>query len=145
MNAIKMLPTLDVRQLSVHQLAAAERIFADVANRRMKPLRECDEDKWQHILDARLLAEVLGITDDETHKALHAMRKTPSQEPRIKGTVKRQCNLANERRQLREKGIELPGSETADAAALRAQQQRLIRDDIHLPGVNEKQGTLRFD
>ena len=139
LNALKMLPTLDLRQLSEHQLTAAEKIFVDVANRRMKPLRECATDPWRHVLDARLLAEVLGITDDETHKALHALRKTLSQEPSIKGTVKRQCNLANERQQLREKGIELPGSEADDAAALKAQQQHLIRGGIYLPGVNEKQ------
>ena len=145
LNALKMLPTLDIRQLSEHQLAAAERIFVDVANRRMKPLRECDKDPWRHVLDARLLAEVLGITDDETHKSLHALRKTLSQEPSIKGTVKRQCNLAKERQQLREKGIELPGSEADDAAALKAQQQHLIREDIYLPVVNEKESTLRFD
>ena len=145
LNALKMLPTLDLRELSEHQLTAAERIFVDIANRRMKPLRECDTDSWRHVLDARLLAEVLGITDDETHKALHALRKTLSQEPSIKGTVKRQCNLVKERKQLREKGIELPGSEADDAAALKLQQQRLIREGIYLPVVNEKQGTLRFD
>ncbi len=144
-TALKALPTLDLRRLDVSELTAAEKIFADIANRRMKPLRECDEDTWRHILDARLLAEVLGITDDETHKALHTLREMLSQEPSIKGTVKRQCNLANEREKLRARGIQLPGSEADDAAALKAQQQRLIRDDIYLPGVNEKQGTLRFD
>ena len=123
-------PTLDVRQLTDEQLAAAERIFAELKSYRMLPYNECRDDEWRHVLDARLLAEVLGITDEETHRAMQNLREMLCDEPTIAGTklVKNFCNLEKERAKF-----DIAGTAEEDAAALATQQLKLRMAGIWLP------------
>ncbi|RKU34153.1 hypothetical protein C6495_08435 [Candidatus Poribacteria bacterium] len=123
-------PTLDVRQLTDEQLAAAERIFAELKSYRMLPYNECRYDEWRHVLDARLLSEVLGITDEETHRAMQNLREMLCDEPTIAGTKleKNFCNLEKERAKF-----DIAGTAEGDAAALATQQLKLRMAGIWLP------------
>ena len=96
----------------------------------MLPYNECKADPWRHILDARLLAEVLGITDKETHKAMQNLREMLCAEPTIAGTKleKNFCNLEEEREKFA-----LGGCAAVDAEALAAQQGALKDAGISLP------------
>ena len=127
---VPFISTLDVRQLSDAQLKAAEDIFADLKEVRMLPYNECADDAWRHILDARLLAEVLGITDKETHIAMQELREKLCAEPSIAGTKlkKNFCNLENER-----KKFNLGGSKEADAKALQRERRTLETQGIYYP------------
>ena len=128
LSNVKSVPTLDVRELTDEQLVAADRIFADLKAARMLPYNECVWDEWRHVLDARLLAEVLGITDRETHEAMHRLREMLCAEPTIAGTKKSTCDLEAERAKF-----DLGGCPVADKRALDAQQARLRRRGIYLP------------
>ena len=75
LKSLRTLPTLNVHQLSDKQLATADTVFADLKAYRMKPYNECATDAWRHVLDARLLAEVLGITDAEVHHGMQRLRR----------------------------------------------------------------------
>ena len=121
-------PTLDVRQLTDNQLAAADRIFADLKAVRMLPYNECAWDEWRHVLDARLLSEVLDITDRETQEAMQNLREMLCAEPTIAGTKKSTCDLEAERAKF-----DLGGCPVADKRALDAQQARLRQRGIYLP------------
>ena len=127
---VQFIPTLDVRKLTDTQLKAAEDIFADLKEVRMLPYNECAHDEWRHILDARLLAEVLGITDKETHIAMQELREKLCAEPSIAGTKlkKNFCNLEKER-----KKFNLGGSEEADAKALERERRTLETQGIYYP------------
>ena len=122
--------TLDVRQLTDEQLAAAEIIFADLKNARMLPYNECQYDEWRHVLDARLLAEVLGITDPEPHQAMQNLREMLCAEPTIAGTKleKNFCNLEEEREEFN-----IGGSADEDKKALQREQRTLRTLGIWLP------------
>ena len=128
--------TLDVRQLTDEQLAAADAIFAELKDARMLPYNECKSDEWRHVLDARLLAEVLGITDKATHKAMQDLREMLCAEPTIAGTKleKNFCDLEKEREKFN-----LDGTATADADALKMQKRKLASVGIWLP--NGRDGT----
>ena len=82
--------------LSDAQLEAAERVFADLKHARMLPYNECRYDAWRHILDARLLTEVLGITNPAVHKAMQKLRTLLCQEPSIAGDKDSVADLAAE-------------------------------------------------
>ena len=127
-TTVKSVPTLDVRKLNDEQLAAADAIFADLKAARMLPYNECVWDEWRHVLDARLLAEVLGITDRKTHEAMHRLREMLCAEPTIAGTKKSTCDLEEERAKF-----DLGGCPAADKQALDAQQARLRQQGIYLP------------
>ena len=131
-SQLQNIPTLDVRELSDEQLAAADRIFAELKDARMLPYNECKHDEWRHVLDARLLAEVLGITDEETHKAMQNLREMLCAEPTIAGTKleKNYCDLEKERK---EHGI--AGTAEADEMSLIEQQVELKLAGIYLPRV----------
>ena len=122
--------TLDVRKLSTKQLAAAERIFEELKHARMLPYNECATDEWRHVLDARLLSEVLGITDDKTHKAMQRLREMLCAEPTIAGTKKSTCDLEKERAKF-----DLGGTAIDDELDLLAQQLKLQKAGIYLPSV----------
>ena len=130
LTTLQNVPTLDVRKLSDAQLKAAEDIFADLKKARFKPYNECATDAWRHILDARLLAEVLGITDAETHRAMQRLREMLSAEPSIAGTKleENSCNLEEER-----ENHNLGGCAESDAADLATQQTKLKGAGIYLP------------
>ena len=128
--------TLDVRRLTNAQLAAADYILAELKDARMLPYNECKSDEWRHVLDARLLAEVLGITDEATHKAMQDLREMLCAEPTIAGTKLEEnfCNLEEER-----KKFNLDGNATVDADALKMQKRKLASVGIWLP--NGREGT----
>ena len=126
-------PTLDVRQLSDAQLAAADNIFADLKNARLKPYNECASDAWRHILDARLLAEVLGITDPETHQAMQRLREMLSDEPSITGTKASPCSFAQDKRDAASRGVPYDYDDALEAAALQHEQRTLEMRGIYLP------------
>ena len=132
LGQLPSIATLDVRRLSDEQLAAADAIFAELKDARMLPYNECKADPWRHILDARLLAEVLGITDKETHKAMQNLREMLCAEPTIAGTKlkKNFCNLEVEREKFA-----LGGCAAVDAEALATQQGALEDAGISLPVV----------
>lgn len=116
-------PTLDVRKLSKKQLAAAEQILAALQGARMLPYRECHWDAWRHILDARLLSEVLGIKDTAVHEAMQTLREMLSAEPSIAGETQSLCDLEAEREEY---------GYPDDSAALATQQLQLKKQGIPL-------------
>ncbi len=135
LTALKNVPTLDVRQLSDAQLAAADAIFADLKKARLKPYNECATDPWRHILDARLLAEVLGITDVETHQAMQRLRAMLSEEPSITGTKQTSCCYVKDRKDAASRGVPYDYDDAAEAQALVTQQRRLEGAGIWFPKV----------
>ena len=98
-TALLQMPTLDVRCLSDEALANAERIFHALKNKkdkRMLPFNEAADDSVRHELDSRLLNEVLGITSEDAHNAVHRLRELLCAEPSIHGGKKSRCNLEKE-------------------------------------------------
>ena len=95
-TALLQMPTLDVRCLSDNALANAERIFHDLKHKRMLPFNEAEGDPVRHELDRLLLSEVLDITSEDAHKAIHRLRELLCAEPSIHGGKKSRCNLEKE-------------------------------------------------
>ena len=95
-TALLQMPTLDVRCLSDEALANAERVFHNLKHKRMLPFNEIDHDPVRHELDCLLLTEVLGITSEDAHHAIHRLRELLSAEPSIHGGKKSRCNLEKE-------------------------------------------------
>ena len=95
-TALLQMPTLDVRCLSNEALANAERIFHTLKHQRMLPFNEIDHDPVRHELDRLLLTEVLNITSEDAHNAIHRLRELLSAEPSIHGGKKSRCNLEKE-------------------------------------------------
>ena len=128
-------PSLDVRQLSDAQLKAADGILDDLKKARLKPYNECASDAWRHILDARLLAEVLGITDPETHQAMQRLREMLSDEPSIAGTKARRCSFAQDRRDAASRGVPYDYDDALEAQLLATQRLQLASVGIWLPAL----------
>ena len=135
LTTLQNVPTLDVRQLSDAQLAAAAAIFDDLKKVRLKPYNECASDAWRHVLDARLLAEVLGITDVETHRAMQRLRVMLSDEPSITGTKNKLCSFAKDKKDAAKRGVPYDYDEALEAQALAEMQAALARNGISLPGI----------
>ena len=95
-TALLQMPTLDVRCLSDEALANAERIFHDLKHKRMLPFNEINHDPVRHELDRLLLSEVLNITTEDAHNAVHRLRELLSAEPSIHGGKKSRCDLEKE-------------------------------------------------
>ena len=133
LTTLPNVPTLDVRQLSDKQLKAAEQVFDDLRKARLKPYNECANDAWRHILDARLLAEVLGITEPETHRAMQRLREMLSDEPSIAGTKDKPCSYAKDKKDAEKRGVPYDYDDKAEAQALKAQQDALGVLDIWFP------------
>ena len=95
-TSLLQMPTLDVRSLSETALANAEQIFHDLKHKRMLPFNESDHDPVRHELDRRLLNEVLDITTEDAHNAVHRLRELLCAEPSIHGGKKSKCNLEKE-------------------------------------------------
>ena len=132
---LQNVPTLDVRQLSDAQLKAADNIFDDLKDARMLPYNECADDPWRHILDARLLAEVFGITDPETHRAMHKLREMLSDEPSIAGTKleKNFCDFAKDKKDAEKRGVPYDYDDEAEAKALQRERRTLETQGIYYP------------
>ena len=90
------LPTLDVRCLSAGALANAEQLFEEMKHTRMLPFNESDTDTVRHELDRRFLTEVLDITSDDVHAAVHRLREKLCAEPSVHGGKKSRCDLEAE-------------------------------------------------
>ena len=101
----------------------------------MKPYNECANDAWRHILDARLLAEVLGITDEETHRAMQRLREMLSDEPSITGTKNKLCSFAKDKKDAEKRGVPYDYDDALEAQALAEMQAALARNGISLPGI----------
>ncbi len=99
-TSLLQMPTLDVRCLSDKALENAERIFHDLKHKRMLPFNESDHDPVRHELDRRLLNEVLDITSEDAHNAVHRLRELLCAEPSIHGGKKSRCNLKKEAQKL---------------------------------------------
>jgi hypothetical protein len=95
-TALLQMPTLDVRCLSDEVLANAKRIFHDLKHKRMLPFNEIDHDPVRHELDRLLLTQVLNITTEDAHNAIHRLRELLCAEPSIHGGKKSRCNLEKE-------------------------------------------------
>ncbi len=100
-TSLLQLPTLDMRCLSDKALANAERIFHDLKHQRMLPFNESDHDPVRHELDRLLLTEVLDITSEDAHNAVHRLRELLCAEPSIHGGKKSKCNLEKEWEKLK--------------------------------------------
>ena len=94
------LPTLDVRCLSAEALAKADQLFDTMKHQRMLPFNESDRDPVRHELDRRFLTDVLGITSDDAHAAVHRLREKLCAEPSIHGGKKSRCDLEAEARKF---------------------------------------------
>lgn len=90
------LSTLDVRSLSADALANADQIFDEMKHKQMLPFNEADRDAVRHELDRRFLTDVLGITSDDVHAAVHRLREKLCAEPSIHGGKKSRCDLEAE-------------------------------------------------
>ncbi len=135
LGTLQNVPTLDVRQLTDAQLKAADNIFADLKKARMLPYNECANDAWRHILDARLLAEVLGITDEETHRAMQRLREMLSDEPSITGTKDKPCSYAKDKKDAEKRGVPYDYDDALEEQALKTQQLQLASVGTWLPAL----------
>ena len=127
LEALRALPTLDVRTLSEEAVSNAEEIFAEMKYQRMLPFNECVRDPVRQHLDAQLLTRVLGITDTTVHAAMQNLREKLCAEPIIHGEKKSLCNLDKELEKLSAQGIVLPGmSAAAQVAAATVQEQEVL-------------------
>ena len=95
-TSLLQMPTLDVRSLSDEALANAERVFHTLKHQRMLPFNEADHDPVRHELDRLLLSEVLDITSEDAHNAIHRLRELLCAEPSIHGGKKSRCDLEKE-------------------------------------------------
>lgn len=95
-TALLQMPTLDVRCLSDEALVNAERIFHTLKHKRMLPFNEAGHDPVRHELDRLLLTEVLNITTEDAHNAVHRLRELLCAEPSIHGGKKSKCDLEKE-------------------------------------------------
>ena len=105
-TALLRMPTLDVRYLSDEALANAERVFHALKHKkhkRMLPFNEIDHDPVRHQLDRLLLTEVLDITSEDAHNAVHRLRELLSAEPSIHGGKKSRCDLEKEWEKLKKR------------------------------------------
>ena len=84
-TAIPNIPTLDLRQLTAAQLAAAAQIYDDLGREAMLPANESYRDPVRQELDRRLLIEVLGL-DDTAIEQLAILRNQWCMEPTVAGT-----------------------------------------------------------
>ena len=91
LNALRAMPTLDLRQLDATALQNATRIFEHLKHKTMLPFNQMVEDKVRQELDRLLLSEVLGF-GEETHPEVHAglpiLRECLCAEPSIHGDKK---------------------------------------------------------
>lgn len=100
-TALLQMPTLNVRCLSDEALANAECIFHTLKHKRMLPFNEAAHDPVRHELDRLLLSEVLDITSEDAHNAVHRLRELLCAEPSIHGGKKSRCNLEKEWEKLK--------------------------------------------
>jgi len=130
--------TLDVHKLSDAQLKSADNILNDLKMARLRPYNECNDDEWRHVLDARLLAEVLDITDPEVHAAMHKLREMLTDEPSIAGDKEDVCSFERDKKDADKRNVPYDYDDAEEAQALVTQQWELEMLDIYLPNVTKK-------
>ncbi len=81
---------LDVTQLSSRQLAAAVKLFDELAAKDLEPINEADKDSTRKELDERFARDVLGFPEAVTAPGgpLELLRTKLACEPSIKGGKK---------------------------------------------------------
>ena len=87
-EALRSMPTLDVRQLSETALQNAHSIFEKMKHKKMLPFNQMDEDEVRSELDRLLLSQVLGFGEDthpQVHEGVRILRERLSKEPSIDG------------------------------------------------------------
>ena len=87
-EALRSMPTLDVRQLDETTLQNAQIIFEEIKHKKMLPFNQMDEDQVRSELDRLLLSQVLGFGEDthpEVHEGVRILRERLSKEPSIDG------------------------------------------------------------
>ena len=87
-EALRSMPTLDVRRLDEPALQNAERIFEEMKHKKMLPFNQMDEDPVRWELDRLLLSKVLGFREDthpEVHEGIRILRERLCAEPSIHG------------------------------------------------------------
>ncbi len=91
LNALRAMPTLDMRELDENALQNAKRIFEDMKHKKMLPFNQMDEDAVRQDLDRLLLSDVLGFGEEahpEVHTGLRILRERLCAEPSIHGGKK---------------------------------------------------------
>ena len=95
-EALRSMPTLDVRQLDETALQNAERIFEEMKHKKMLPFNQMDEDEVRWELDRLLLSQVLGFREDthpQVHEGVRILRERLCKEPSIDGGKQRRVVL----------------------------------------------------
>lgn len=89
-TGIPNIPTLDTRELTVEQHAAAKAAFDAMREHRFLPFDQIDEDPARAELDRRLLVDVLGLPDSLCAKngPVDLLRRKLAREPQIHGGKK---------------------------------------------------------
>ncbi len=90
-TGIPLIPTLDVRELSVEQHAKAREVFERLRGARFLPFDQIDEDPSREALDRALLVEVLGLPESlcASDGPLALLRHKLAAEPQIHGGKRR--------------------------------------------------------
>ena len=95
-EALRSMPTLDVRQLDETALQNAQSIFEEMKHKKMLPFNQMDEDPVRWELDRLLLSQVLGFGEDthpEVHEGVRILRERLCKEPSIHGGKKERVVL----------------------------------------------------
>ena len=95
-EALRSMPTLDVRQLDETALQNAQRIFEEMKHKKMLPFNQMDEDPVRWELDRLLLSQVLDFGEDtypEVHEGVRILRERLCKEPSIHGGKKERVIL----------------------------------------------------
>ena len=87
-EALRSMPTLNVRQLDESALQNAKSIFEEMKYKKMLPFNQMYEDEKRWELDQLLLSQVLGFGEDthpEVHEGVRILRERLCKEPSIHG------------------------------------------------------------
>ena len=87
-TAIRTMPTLDIRQLTDAQLAAANLIFADMRAAPFLPANEAYQDPTRRELDTRVLTEILELPAEIAADPLTLLRPKWCSEPSVHAAKK---------------------------------------------------------
>jgi len=132
LRGLSNITTLDVRRLRDEQLKAADNILAELKSARFRTYQESVSDPWRHILDARLFSEVLGITNERTHRELQDLRRLLCNEPIVAGDKKEICCFMKDRKKAATNGWDYIHDDAAEMKALEEQKVLLVESGIRL-------------
>lgn len=97
-TSIPTFSTLDVRQLTIEQHQAAREAFEAIANERLLPFDQINEDAARAELDRRLLVDVLGLSPDLCAPGgpMERLRAKLAAEPQIHSDKRTRVVFTNE-------------------------------------------------